>query len=107
MIIYRESFSIMVGKTIRKIRQNRGLTIEQLAFESNMEFSQLCKIELGKVNTSIYQIYKIANGLNIPISELFKGSPETLQTGRNVEKPKEYTTKKTKKQKNEKINNRV
>ena len=47
----------------------------------------------------IYQIYKIANGLNISISELFQGSPETLQTGRNVEKPKEYTIKKTKKQK--------
>jgi transcriptional regulator with XRE-family HTH domain len=99
MINDKESFSIMVGQTIRYLRLNRRLTIEQLAFESNMEFSQLCKIELGKVNTSIYQIYKIANGLNISISELFQGSPETLQTGRNVEKPKEYTIKKTKKQK--------
>jgi transcriptional regulator with XRE-family HTH domain len=87
MIDEKKSFSIFVGKTIRDLRIKKGLTIEGLAYESNMEFSQLCKIELGKVNTSIYQIYKIANGFNISISELLQGSPETLQTGQNVEKP--------------------
>jgi transcriptional regulator with XRE-family HTH domain len=78
MFLDKDSFIKRVGFAIRDLRNKRGLTIEQLAIDSNMEYAQLCKIELGKVNTSIFQIYKIANAFGISVSELLIGSPETI-----------------------------
>jgi len=41
-----------------------------LSFKADMDYKQLSRIELGKINTSIYQIYKIANALQINASEI-------------------------------------
>lgn len=61
-----------VGSKIREARTLRGLTIEELAIEANLEYSQLSRIELGKINTSIFHVYQIADSLQTPIPELFK-----------------------------------
>ncbi len=60
-----------VGNKIREVRTNKGLTIEELANELNMEYSQVSRIELGKINTSIFHVYLIATYLNTPVPELF------------------------------------
>lgn len=60
-----------VGSKIRKARTEKGLTIEELANEANLEYSQLSRIELGKINTSIFHVYQIAHCLQTPIPELF------------------------------------
>jgi transcriptional regulator with XRE-family HTH domain len=61
-----------VGSKIREIRMSKGLSIEKAALDAEMEYTQLSRIELGKINTSIYQVYKISNSLSITIPELFK-----------------------------------
>ncbi len=61
-----------VGSKIREIRISKGLSIEKAALDAEMEYTQLSRIELGKINTSIYQVYKISNSLSITIPELFK-----------------------------------
>jgi transcriptional regulator with XRE-family HTH domain len=44
--------------------------MERLATESGIEYSQLSRIELGKINTSIYHLYLISDTLKISITDL-------------------------------------
>ena len=61
----------MVGARIREERLKKGLTLEKLAHDAEMDYSQLNRIELGKINTSIYQIYQISDHLQISLPEIF------------------------------------
>ncbi|MEY4987434.1 MAG: hypothetical protein RL567_1213 [Bacteroidota bacterium] len=61
----------MVGLNIRTIRNSKGMTIEKLAAEAGMEYTQLSRIELGQINTSLYQVYKISKALSVNICEIF------------------------------------
>jgi len=60
----------LIGERVRKLRIDKQLTLENLAFKADMEYTQLSRIELGKINTSLFQIHKIANALGINSSEI-------------------------------------
>ena len=60
----------LIGERVRKLRIDKQLTLENLAFKADMDYTQLSRIELGKINTSLFQIYKIANALGINSSEI-------------------------------------
>jgi transcriptional regulator with XRE-family HTH domain len=49
------------------------LTIEQLAFETGVEYTQLSRIERGRINTSVFQLYMISKALSINFSEIISG----------------------------------
>ena len=59
------------GLKVRSIRLSMGWTQEELANESNLEISQINRIELGKINTSISHAAIIARALGIELKELF------------------------------------
>ena len=59
MKLNKEDLNKLIGQNIRVLRQSKGYTIEKLALEANIESKQLRRIELGEVNTSIYQIYNL------------------------------------------------
>ena len=61
----------LIGSKVRDIREKKGLTIERLAFEVGIESKQLIRIELGQINTSIHQIYRITKALGIKMYEVF------------------------------------
>ena len=61
-----------VGKRVREIRMKKGLSIEKVALNAGIEYSQLSRIELGKINTSIYHVYKISYSLAVPLVDLLK-----------------------------------
>ena len=50
-----------IGNIISEIILQQKITIEKVLLDSQIEYIQLCIIELDKINTSIYQIYKISN----------------------------------------------
>ena len=60
-----------IGNNIRAIRQRKGMSIEKLAFKSDIGYMQLSRIELGKINTTIYQVFKISKSLEVDLHELF------------------------------------
>jgi len=60
----------LIGERIRKLRTDNQLTLETLAFKADMDYTQLSRIELGKINTSLFQIYKIALALKISSTEI-------------------------------------
>jgi transcriptional regulator with XRE-family HTH domain len=55
----------LIGERVRKLRIDNQLTLENLAFKADMDYTQLSRIELGKINTSLFQIHKIASALGI------------------------------------------
>ena len=62
-----------LGMRIRYLRKKKGLTIEELAFECDLNRNYLCDLENGRRNPSLRVLEKVANGLKISISELTKG----------------------------------
>ena len=62
---------MLIGSKVREIREKKGLTIAQLAFEVGIESKQLIRIELGQINTSLFQIFRITQALGIQMYEVF------------------------------------
>lgn len=62
-----------LGKRIYELRKNSNLSQEKFALLIDMDRTYLASVESGKRNISIDNIYKIANGFNITLEELFKG----------------------------------
>jgi len=60
------------GKRVRKLRQERKLSMRHFADLANVDYTQIARIETGKVNTTISTAYAIAQALDIPLNELFK-----------------------------------
>ena len=61
-----------IGNRIRELRTKTGLSQEKFAQKIVMDRTYFASVELGKRNISIVNIEKIANGLEISLSELFK-----------------------------------
>ena len=62
-----------LGKRIRKLRQQTGLSQEKFTLKIGMDRTYFASVEAGKRNIAIVNIKKIADGLSITLSELFEG----------------------------------
>ncbi len=67
-----ENIKQKFGDRIRKLRLEKRLSQENLAFESNMHRTYLSSIERGERNPALKNIEAIANALGVTLSELFK-----------------------------------
>ena len=61
-----------IGNRIRELRSRTGLSQEKFAQKIGMDRTYFASVELGKRNISIVNIEKIANGLDVTLSEFFK-----------------------------------
>lgn len=71
----KEEITRMVGNKIREMRTKKNKTIENVALDAGMEYTQLSRIERGKINTGVYHIYRIARSLGIKVHEIFYDLP--------------------------------
>lgn len=62
-----------LGERIRFFRTKTKLSQEKFALKIGMDRTYFASVEAGKRNISICNIKKIADGLNISLSELFEG----------------------------------
>lgn len=60
-----------VGKKIKEIRQERGLSVRALARKLETDHSYLSKVENGKVTPSLETLVKIADALQCNVSDFF------------------------------------
>lgn len=65
------------GETIRRIRNERRMSIYALAEKSGLTANYICSIEHGRRDVSFTTIQAIAKGFGIPMRDLF-GAPEGL-----------------------------
>ena len=61
-----------IGNRIRELRNHTGLSQEKFAQKIGMDRTYFASGELGTRNISIVNIEKIANGLDVSLSEFFK-----------------------------------
>lgn len=59
------------GACIRRFRTNIGLSQEKFALKINMDRTYYASVESGRRNISIENIKKIADGLDLSLSDLF------------------------------------
>jgi transcriptional regulator with XRE-family HTH domain len=60
----------IVGKNVRRLRQQKGLTQEQLAFDAEIDLTYVGGIERGKRNPSLLVMARIAEALSVPLTKL-------------------------------------
>lgn len=59
------------GKNLKRLRKQKGITQEQLSFETGIELRQIGRIERGEINTGISSVFDLADILKIKAKELF------------------------------------
>ena len=67
-----ENFPIQIGDNIRKIRRERGLSLEQMAEQTGVSKAMIGQIERGDSNPTVAILWKIANGLKVSFSSLIE-----------------------------------
>jgi transcriptional regulator with XRE-family HTH domain len=60
----------ILGRNVRRLRQQRAMTQEQLAFDAEIDLTYLGGIERGKRNPSLLVIARIAEALAVPVPKL-------------------------------------
>jgi transcriptional regulator with XRE-family HTH domain len=63
----------LIGQQIRKMRQRRRLTIQQLADASGMSASMLSLVERGLTSPSLLSLTSIGRNLGITLAEMMSG----------------------------------
>lgn len=70
----------MLGKTLKQVREVKGLSQKELAGLMDMAQAQYSRIESGKTDPSFSVVVKITNALNISLSEFFKAEDIFAET---------------------------
>jgi len=60
------------GRNVRRFRQQKGLTQEDLAFKSEIDLTYMGGIERGKRNPSLLVMARIAEALSVPLQKLLE-----------------------------------
>jgi len=80
----------IVGRNLRRLRLERGLSQEALAHDAEIAPSYLSQIESGKRSPTVTLLQGLATVLRTPITEFFaegkSASPKGLPRGRRTRK---------------------
>jgi transcriptional regulator with XRE-family HTH domain len=60
------------GENLKRLRLEKRISQESLALSANLDRTYIPSIEKGERNVSITVVEKLANALNVNISEFFK-----------------------------------
>lgn len=63
----------VIGFNIKQLRKEGGQSQQRFADMVGMNRTYLSLIENGKMNMSVEMLVKIADGLDVPLTDLFKG----------------------------------
>lgn len=72
--------AINLGGNLRKIRQERGLSLEETAQLTGVSKAMLGQIERGESSPTVSLLWKIASGLKITFSSLMVASQSAYQS---------------------------
>jgi len=59
-----------VGSTVRSLRKDRGMTLDQLADRSALSMGMVSQLERGIGNPSFATLVQLAHGLDVPVGRL-------------------------------------
>ena len=64
------------GENLRRLRKEKNLSQEQLAFDAQLDRSFVGQVERGERNLSLLSILRLADALKIPPEKLFSGDSQ-------------------------------
>ena len=67
-----QKFLNRLAKNLKKVRKDRGISQEELAYKSGLTLSQIARIETAKINTTVSTIHVILQALGADANELFE-----------------------------------
>jgi transcriptional regulator with XRE-family HTH domain len=59
-----------LGEQVRRLRLERGLTLEEVAAKSGCSVGSLSQLERGKGNPAFFTLVRIAHALDVPVARL-------------------------------------
>ncbi|SHG64292.1 transcriptional regulator, XRE family [Bradyrhizobium erythrophlei] len=68
-----QNWCVLVGKNVRRLRLQKGMTQEELAFEAEIDLTYVGGIERGRRNPSLMVLVRIAKALGVPPPKLLEG----------------------------------
>jgi DNA-binding NtrC family response regulator len=60
-----------IGRIIRELRKERGLTLKQMSRRTKLSVSLLSQIERAESSASVSSLFKVSSALDVPITQLF------------------------------------
>lgn len=66
-----EDLKAKFGRRLRQLREEKGLTQEQIAFRARLSREYLSRIESGKRNVSLDVIERLSEALGVDVQKLF------------------------------------
>ncbi len=67
-----EKYLKKFGKNLKKLRECKNMSQEELAFTADVSLPQITRIERGVVNTTICTVNALAKALKVPTAEMFE-----------------------------------
>ena len=58
------------GLRLKKIRNEKGLSLRELSFNCKVDFSKIAQMEKGLINPTLLTVSELAKGLDIDVKEL-------------------------------------
>ena len=75
---------LLLGKLIRKLRKQKGLSLRQLAEKVSVSFVNIAHIENGRVATSEEVIKELAKALDYDIDKLLAAADSVNEDIKNI-----------------------
>jgi len=75
-ILRENSIEVLFGQVLKRLRQERGLSQEELGFESGYHRTYVSLLERGKKNPSLKTVFQLAKALKMEPSQII----EAVQT---------------------------
>jgi transcriptional regulator with XRE-family HTH domain len=68
----KETICTIVGKNLRKIRKEKGISIERLSFISDVNKNYISDLERGSRNPTIIMLDRLAYALEVDLKKFFE-----------------------------------
>jgi transcriptional regulator with XRE-family HTH domain len=68
----KSEINMRLGRKITRLREASGISQERFAYENDIAKSTVARIEQGVVDARISNLERIAKGLEIKLSDLFR-----------------------------------
>ena len=68
----KETICTIVGKNLRKIRKEKGISMERLSFISDVNKNYISDLERGSRNPTIIMLDRLAYALEVDIKNFFE-----------------------------------
>ena len=75
---------ILLGKLIRKLRKQKGLSLRQLAEKVSVSFVNIAHIENGRIATSEEVIKELAKALDYDVDKLLAAADSVNEDIKNI-----------------------